>query len=79
MGSAPPAHQPIAALEAAEGVVNPDAWLHAFMAESTSKRHHKLPLLYIVLILCAHDHLAHVGREPSAATPLERLIETRAA
>ena len=74
-----PPISPIAALEAAEGVVNPDAWLHAFMAESTSKRHHRLPLLYVVLIPCARDHLAHVGRKPSAAAPLEHLIETRAA
>jgi hypothetical protein len=75
-----PPMSPTAALEAIEGVVNPDAWLRALMAESAPKHHHKLSLFYVALIPCAHDHLARVGRElAAAATPLERLIETRAA
>jgi hypothetical protein len=75
-----PPMSPTAALEAAEGVVNPEARLHALMAESAPKHHHKLSLFYLALIPCVHDQLARVGRElAAAATPLERLIETRAA
>jgi hypothetical protein len=75
-----PPMSPIVAFDAIEGAVNPDAWIHAFMAESAPKHHHELSLFYPALIPCAHDHLARVGRElAAAATPLERLIETRAA
>lgn len=75
-----PPVSPTAALEAIEGVVSPDAWFHALMAESARNHHHKPPLFYLAPTLCAHDRRARAGREfTAAATPLERLIETRAA
>lgn len=75
-----PPVSPTAALEAIEGVANPDAWLHALMTESARNHHHKPPLFYFAPTLCAHDRWARAGRELSAAaTLLQRLIETRTA
>jgi hypothetical protein len=75
-----PPVSPTAALEAIEGVANPDAWLHALMTESARNHHHKPPLFYFAPTLCAHGRWARAGRELSAAaTLLQRLIETRTA
>ena len=75
-----PPMSPTAAFDAIEGVINPDTWIHALMAGGAPEYRHELSLFCPALIPCAHDHLARVGRElAAAASPLERLIETRAA
>jgi hypothetical protein len=80
-----PPESSTAALETTDGLVSPNGWLHALISEGAPKHHHLQSLSHLALTLWTRapglrrPRTRRARANRTAMTPLDRVIETRAA